>query len=86
VLSSRHGGPDPAVFRERKGVIMPLMNVVNTEMALTNPIDNSLDTAFGRTALKLLEKGDRKKLDKLMELYKQAKSISGQLEKLEKSK
>ncbi len=74
-----------AVFNE-KGVMMALFEMVNTELQVASPLDNSLEAAFGQAALKLLEKGDRKSLEKLLDLYNQSKDLAKQLDKLLKAK
>ena len=69
-----------------KGEVMALFEVVNTEMQIANPLGNTLEAAFGSAALKLLEKGDAKSQEKLMALYKQAKDLVKQVDKLTKTR
>lgn len=65
---------------------MALFEMVNTELQVMSPLYNNLEAAFGQAALTLLEKDDRKSLDKLMKLYGQAKHIVQELDKLAKAK
>lgn len=65
---------------------MALLEVINTEMQVVSPLYNSLEAAFGQAVLKLLEKGDRKSLEKLMKLYDQARDLVQELDKLVKTK
>ena len=65
---------------------MALLEIVNTEMQVMNPLENKLEAVFGQAALKLLEKDDRKSIDKLLELYDQAKDLMQELDKLVKTK
>jgi len=65
---------------------MPFINLINTEMQLAPPLDMSFEAVFGPAALKLLQKGDTKSLEKLMELYGQSKDLAKEVEKLLKKK
>lgn len=65
---------------------MALFEMINTEMQFISPLGDSIEAAFGRTALKLLEKGDQKSLEKMMKLYDQARSLVKELDKLTKTK
>ena len=65
---------------------MALLEVINTEMQVMSPLYNNMEAAFGQAALKLLEKGDRKSLEKLMKLYGRARDVVQELDELVKVK
>jgi len=65
---------------------MALFEFVNTEMQVASPLSDNMQAAFGQAALKLLEKGDRKSLDRLMKLYEQAQKLMKELDALVKEK
>ena len=60
----------------------PFWQMTNTKVELMGPLNNSMEAAFGQAALKLLESGDDKSLDELMELYGQARDIMKKLDRL----
>jgi len=65
-----------------EGGVMALWEMINTEVQLAGPLNNSLEATFGQVALKLLEKDDRASLEELMKLYKQAGDIMSKVDRL----